>query len=119
MALFLCSSGVFFYRTLFRIQCRWLNGLAISDLATSPAARCPLFGLLQHTLTLSQNGNILASMPLLRCDEAQFAVLVLDVVSGHEATYPAPCITDAFKTRCRPLWTIFQRLEQRFREGVV
>src|SRR5690554_2214143 len=90
MALFLCSSGVFFYRTLFRIQCRWLNGLAISDLATSPAARCPLFGLLQHTLTLCQNGNILASMPLLRCDEAQFAVLVLGVVPGHEATYPAP-----------------------------
>jgi len=89
-----CCTGVFkivdtasvfkrrlFLPRIFRIQFRWSNGLAASNskLKTSPAVRDPLLILFRHTLALSHDWNVLARMPLLRCDELQIARLALGV----------------------------------------
>ena len=36
----------------------------------------------------------------------------------HESVYPLSCHLNARKALARPLWPIFQRLEQRFRERI-
>src|SRR5690554_37492 len=114
-----CLSRVFLRCPFIRIQSCWSNGLTVPDRTASPAARCPLFGLFQFPLALGQDGDILATVPLLRGYEPQLTVLVFHVVPVHKAVYPASRVVQTLKASRGPVRAVLQSPEQGFRERIV
>ena len=64
-------------------------------------------------MALRQQCMILAPVTLGGGDEANAAVTMLIVVPDDKVTHPDPGGIKARKAALRPLWAVFQRLEQR------